>query len=276
MTSFNRFSKSAIAVIGAAVMVMGAMSEPAQAFNFSQGDLVLAIYGNRTAGEGKEVLVNLSDLTPTGLGGPLGNMDTLANNASQTYTFDLSAYLNAPGVIDSNPNTPDYPVRYTVMGTQANPLTGGFTGLAGSGTNLTGTVQSANSSFPNGLVNWAGNVNDTNAPNLIPGQNGAVVGFTDTNSHSTRTGAPERLFDAYTAPMAANLGQLLHLIASDTELIDDPVLFRGQALLSANGIFQISGGQLAAVPVPAAAILFGSGLIGLVGIARRNFASRAA
>lgn len=274
MTSFNRFSKSAIAVIGAAVMVMGAMSESAQAFNFSQGDLILAIYGNRTAGEGKEVLVNLSDLTPTGHGGPIGNMDALTN-PSQTYTFDLSAYLNTPGVIDINPTSPDYPVRYTVMGTQSNPLTGGFTGLAGSGTNLTGTIQSGNTAFPNGLVNWAGNVNDTNAANLIPGQNGAVVGFTDSNSHSTRTGAAERLFNAYTDPMAANLGQLLHLIASDTELVDDAVLFRGQALLSANGIFQISGGQLAAVPVPAAVILFGSGLIGLVGIARRNFASLA-
>ena len=275
MMSRNRFSKSAIAVIGAAVMVMGAMSESAQAFNFSQGDLILAIYGNRTAGEGKEVLVNLSDLTPVGGSGPIGNMDALTN-ASQTYTFDLSAYLNTPGVIDTNPTSPDYPVRYTVMGTQANPLTGGFTGLAGSGINLTGTVQGGNSAFPNGLVNWAGNVNDVNAPNLIPGQNGAVVGFTDSNSHSTRTGAAERLFNAYTDPMAANLGQLLHLIASDTELIDDAVLFRGQALLSANGIFTISGGQLAEVPVPAAVILFGSGLIGLVGIARRNFASLAA
>lgn len=275
MMSRNRFSKSAIAVIGAAVMVMGAMSESAQAFNFSQGDLILAIYGNRTAGEGKEVLVNLSDLTPVGGSGPIGNMDALTN-ASQTYTFDLSAYLNTPGVIDTNPASPDYPVRYTVMGTQANPLTGGFTGLAGSGINLTGTVQGGNSAFPNGLVNWAGNVNDVNAPNLIPGQNGAVVGFTDSNSHSTRTGAAERLFNAYTDPMAANLGQLLHLIASDTELIDDAVLFRGQALLSANGIFTISGGQLAEVPVPAAVILFGSGLIGLVGIARRNFASLAA
>ncbi len=275
MMALNRFSKSAIAVIGAAAMVVGAMSEPAQAFNFGQGDLILAIYGNRTAGEGKEVLVNLSDLTPTGQSGPIGNMDALTN-PSQTYTFDLSAYLNTPGVIDTNPSDPAYPVRYTVMGTQANPLTGGFTGLGGSNVNLTGTVQSGNSAFPNGLVNWAGNVNDTNAPNLIPGQNGAVVDFTNTNSHSTRTGAAERLFNSYTAPMAANLGQLLHLIASDTELIDDPVVFRGQALLSANGIFMISGGELAPVPVPAAAILFGSGLIGLVGVARRNFASRVA
>ncbi len=96
---------------------------------------------------------------------------------------------------------------------------------------------------------------------------------TGAKPHAVR--AAERLFNAYTDPMAANLGQLLHLIASDTELVDDAVLFRGQALLSANGIFQISGGQLAAVPVPAAVILFGSGLIGLVGIARRNFASLA-
>ena len=52
--------------------------------------------------------------------------------------------------------------------------------------------------------------------------------------------------------------------------MDDPLIGMGQAKLFANGTFQITGGTLAAVPVPAAMVLFGSGLIGLVGIARRN------
>jgi hypothetical protein len=47
----------------------------------------------------------------------------------------------------------------------------------------------------------------------------------------------------------------------------------GQAVLSAGGQLSICGGagcSVAPVPVPAAVVLFGSGLIGLVGIARRK------
>jgi hypothetical protein len=69
--------------------------------------------------------------------------------------------------------------------------------------------------------------------------------------------------------MAANLEQLLNIIVVDSEL-EGPALAEGQAMLFANGIFQITGGTLAAVPVPAAVVLFGTGVIGLVGIARRN------
>jgi hypothetical protein len=268
MKSVNQLSKTAMS-LGIAIIAMATMDQPAQAFNFQQGDLILAVYGNRTPGEGKEVLINLSDLTPTGQPGPIGNMDVLTNPA-QTYTFDLSAYVNAPGVVDTNPADPAYPVRYTVMGFQPDAGTGGFTGLAGSSTNLTGTVQASIGNFPNGLAGWSGNVNDGNAPNLIMGQNGAVLDFTNTNSHSSRTGVAERLFNAFSVPMASNFDQLLHLIAGDSELVDNPVVFRGQALLASNGTFQITGGMLAPIPVPAAVVLFGSGLIGLIGIARRN------
>ena len=262
--------KQKVAVFaGTALMLVAGMSQSAEAFNFGQGDLILAIYGNRTSGEGKEVLINLSDLTPTGFGSPIGDMNALTNPV-QTYTFDLSAYLNAPGVIDNNPASPAYPVRYTVMGYQADAGTGGYASKAGSSTNLAGQVQAGIGSFPNGLNGWAGIVNDGNAPNLISGQNGAVVDFTNANSHSTRTGTAEKLFGAFTVNMAANLDQLLYIIKGDSELVDDPLIGMGQAKLFANGTFQITGGTLAAVPVPAAMVLFGSGLIGLVGIARRN------
>jgi hypothetical protein len=126
------------------------------------------------------------------------------------------------------------------------------------------------------LNSWSGNVNDTTAPNLVTGQNGAVVDFTSTISHSTRTGAAERLFNGFDTVMAANLDQLLYIVKGDTELIDDPLMGMGQAMLFADGTFQITGGQLAAIPVPAAVVLFGTGLIGLVGMARRNLLSRMA
>jgi hypothetical protein len=269
MKAMKRMKKAVMALAGAVVMVTGVLNQPVLAFNFQQGDLILAIYGNRTVGEGKEALINLSDLTPVGGVGPVGDMNALTN-PSQTYTFDLSAYLSAAGVIDTNPATPDFPVRYTVMGFLDEGVTGGISIKAGSSTNLAGSVQGAIGNTGVGLNSWSGNVNDTNAPNLISGQNGAVVSFDSANSHSTRTGTAERLFGGFNTAMAANLDQLLYLVKGDTELIDDPLMGMGQARLFADGTFQITGGQLAAVPVPTAVILFGSGLIGLVGMARRN------
>ena len=273
MKSMNRVKKAVLVLAGAAVMVTGALGQPAQAFNFQQGDLFLAIYGNRTSGEGTEALINLTDFTGTNTG---PNMNALVSNPGATFTFDLSAYLNAAGVIDTNPASPDYPVRYTVVGIQADPNTGGSSIYAGSSFDLVGTVQGAIGNAQTGLSNYINAVNDTNSPNLITGQNGAILPFNNANAFSQRTGLAEAIFGSFDKRMAANLDGLLTIIKGDTELIDDPLLARGQAMLSANGQFQITGGQLAPIPVPAAVVLFGSGLIGLVGIARRNLFRQAA
>jgi hypothetical protein len=273
MKSMNRMKKAVLALAGAAVLVTGGLSQPAQAFNFQQGDLFLAIYGNRTSGEGTEALINLTDFTGANTG---PNMNTLATNPGATFTFDLSAYLNAAGIIDTNPASPQWPVRFTVVGIQADPNSGGSSIYAGSSSNLVGTVQGAIGNAQTGLSNYINGATDTNSPNLIQGQNGAILPFNNANAFSQRTGTAERIFGSFNSPMAANLDQLLYIVKGDTELIDDPLLARGQAMLSANGLFQITGGQLAAIPVPAAVVLFGTGLIGLVGMARRNLFRQAA
>lgn len=274
MKSMNRMKKAVLALAGAAVMVTGVMSQSAQAANFQQGDLILAIYGNRTAGEGTEAIINLTDLLGTNSG---PSMNVLSNTPGTTYTFNLSAYLNAAGIIDLNPANPAYPVRYTILGYQDDISTGGASSLGGTSlSNQVGTVHGAIGNFLTGMINWSGALTDANAPNLIDGQNGAVLAFNNGNSPSTRTGAAERLFNAFNVVMAANLDQLLYLVQGDSELVDNPLLGKGQARLFADGTFQISGGQLAAIPVPAAVVLFGSGLIGLAGMARRNLFRQAA
>ncbi len=274
MKSMNRMKKAVLALAGAAIMVTGALSQPAQAANFQQGDLILAIYGNRTAGEGTEAIINLTDLLGTNSG---PSMNVLSSNPGTTYTFNLSAYLNAAGIIDLNPASPAYPVRYTILGYQDDINTGGASSLGGTSlSNQVGTVHPAIGNFLVGMINWSGALTDANAPNLITGQNGAVLAFTNANSPSTRTGTAERLFNAFNVAMAANLDQLLYLVQGDSELVDSPLLGKGQARLFADGTFQISGGQLAAIPVPAAVVLFGSGLIGLAGMARRNLFRQAA
>lgn len=261
MKSMNRVKKAVLALAGAAVMVTGAMSQSAQAFTVTEGDLVLVMYGNRTSGEGTEALINLTSLT--GL-----DMHQLTTGTTTT-TVDVSAYLNAAGIRDLNPASPAYPVRYSVLGYQADALTGGFSVKAGSSTNLNGGPGGSVGNTANIFDNWANLVTDGNAPNLIPGQNGAVVSFGFAQSYTNRFGTAERMASGFSASMAANLDQLLYIVKGDSET-GDPLMGMGQAMLSANGVFQITGGQLAAVPVPAAVVLFGSGLIGLVGMARRN------
>ena len=266
--------KKKIAILAStALMLVAGMGQSAEAFNFGQGDLILAIYGNRTSGEGTEAIINLTNLTAPNSG---PNMNALSNPA-QTYTFNLSAYLNAAGIIDNNPATPDYPLRYTVMGYQADSGTGGFSSLGGTSlSNQVGTIHGAVGNFANGMNSWSGAVNATPPSDLIPGQNGAVVAFNNANSPSTRTGTAEKLFNSFNVAMAGNLDQLLNLVQGDSELVDNPLLGKGQAMLFANGNFQITGGQLAPIPVPAAVVLFGTGVIGLVGIARRKLFGQAA
>ncbi|NWF71608.1 MAG: VPLPA-CTERM sorting domain-containing protein [Nitrospirae bacterium] len=267
--------KKMTVLTGAALMLVAGMGQSAEAFNFQQGDLILAIYGNRTPTEGTEAIINLTDLTAPGSG---PSMNVLSSTPATTYQFDLSAYLSAAGIIDNNPATPDYPLRYTVMGYQADGSTGGFSSLGGTSlSNQVGTVHGSVGSFAVGMQNWSGAATDANMPNLTPpGQNGSVIAFDNPNSASARTFTTERLFNSFNVVMAGNLDQLLYLVQGDSELIDDPLLGKGQALLTANGNFQITGGELAPVPVPAAAVLFGTGLIGLVGIARRKLFGQAA
>src|SRR5262245_44649140 len=256
MKLMNRVTRSAV-LAGAALLVTGALIQPALALNFQQDDLVVAIYNGS-----KEAVINLSDLTPVGGSGPAGSMDSIISSAPPLH-FNLSQFLSAPGV-NENPSL----TSFTVMGFRQNPIT--FETLYHAGTQHAPGFEASNpTAYVVALNGYSGGVSDLNTPNSF-GVNGAIIDKGTTNSFTGRMGNASLLAGGFSPPqvMAAGLGNLLNIISGDPDL-GGPVTLFGQAQLFANGDFVI-GGNLAPVPLPAAAVLFASGLIGLVGIARRK------
>ena len=98
------------------------------------------------------------------------------------------------------------------------------------------------------------------------------MGKNDNGSFTKTFGIDGSFNAAFTVPQQLNAGQLGTIIMSDpnagvgaASLIGD----MGQAILSADGTIFSIGSSVAPVPVPAAGILFATGLLGLVGLARR-------
>jgi len=210
----------------------------AHALQFSQGDAVLAVYGN-----GTEYLANL---------GTISNLET--NGAS----LNLSSILSSVG--GSNP------IQYTIFGF-SDPNTILF-GDASAGSTFTtsqknsipvGSVVGSFQGYSGGLFNAA----DTR--NLFP-QADALSFTTNLNPDASNTlgGA---IPSAH--PAVAGINHILYLLnANDPGTGIVGLSQVATALLnSSNGSFVVT---VSAVPVPAAVVLFATGVIGLVGLARRR------
>jgi hypothetical protein len=130
------------------------------------------------------------------------------------------------------------------------------------------------------IQGWNGLLNTSTGS--TPAGPGAQVFLSSTDpaafTNNTNFGSGGTLGNSWNAGgMQGSLGDLLSLLegrarneAGQTNVISDA----GRAILLASGQLSICGGagcSVSAVPLPAAVVLFGSGLIGLVVIARRKF-----
>lgn len=225
----------------AVVTAVSGMAGQAQAFTFGEGDLVLAIYGNST-----EALYNL------------GNANTiLAPGGAGISNLDVSAGLAAASVGTGT-------VRYTVFGhdTTVGSLYAG-TSFAQSAINpnlFASTVQFEASLNMSTQANFAGNtISRSDARSFT----------SNLNQAGTAT-----MGGTWPVTMQGNLDQIINIMQGDVNT--NTFTQVGRVLLTAGGLLTVGNPGPSAVPLPAGVVLFGTGLIGLVGIARRSFNRMAA
>jgi hypothetical protein len=228
---------SALAVATAVAGLTG----QAQAFLFGEGDMVLAIYGNNT-----EALYNL---------GQAGTR--LANGAS--FNLDVSSGLTTAQVGTNS-------VKYTVFEWDLGS-TGGqiLAATAFSPAQITGTVGPFTNQF-NPSINMSSQLNFA----------GNTISKSDPLSFSNQlnTSGAGKFEGAWPVAMQGTLDQVLNVMRGDVDTSTFSQV--GRVLLSSTGLLTIGNPGPTPVPLPAGVVLFGTGLIGLIGIARRSFNRKAA
>lgn len=227
-------------IMGAAVLAgVTALAGPAQAFQFDEGDTVLAIWGN-----GTEALYNLSDQPSFGYG-------------AAPQQLNVAAGLTAAGGAS--------PIRFSLFSSDANA------GTLTTGTSRPNTQLADPSLLFSQVANWAplssfagdtilaANENSfTSRIGLIGGADSARVlnGTWDGDVFGTFEDLPNgsNVLQVFGFQLGTAPSVIGHLRMSQAGLVEwqrDP----------------FGGGP--PVPVPAAVWLFGTGLIGLAGLARR-------
>ena len=248
---FMRRKAGIVAAAFAAIIGSGGFA-PAGAYTFNSGDLVLAIYGNDTEyyrnlgsaaslladGANTTVDLSLSTLNPlTAVGGPELVQWTLVRNtfgagipAAQTFN-NYASKLTAQETLDSGNN-------YSVA--QANGA----------------------------ITSWQSTIGQ--APGL-PAGNEVLLPKTDPASFTTQMGIGGMLNGSFPGILEGELGLFMTILEGTVRgnVLSDV----GGALLEANGRLQVCGGAgctVAPIPIPAAAVLFATGITALIGLARRQ------
>lgn len=226
----TKLKRTVLAVIMAAATAVAGAAGEARAFSFDNGDLVLAIYGNNT-----EALINL------------GQTSTLFAGTNP-INFDVSAAL-ALAQVGTNA------VSYTLFQHDFTNF------LIHAATGANPSTINPNLLGPN--VQFAASIGMSS----LGGFTGDTIAKADSKSFSSNLNqdGAGNFGGTWPTAMQGSLGQLVSILSADVNT--NALSQVSTALLAGNGMLTLN---VAAVPLPAAVVLFGSGLVGLIGIARRS------
>jgi hypothetical protein len=249
---FTPFTRTVTATAFAVATVVAGVAGQAQAFTFSNGDLVLAIYGNST--ESVYDLGTASTILTSG-GAGISN---------QNVSLGLSAVQN------SGTGT----VKYTLFQFDGGFSTGGGV-IAGTSKPLA-SIDTNSTNFVNQFnpaAAWSGQLGNSSVQTQFTnlGDGGFSISKTGTMSFSSNLNDPagtDTMKGAWPVAMSGTLNTVLNLIQGDVDAGTTSQV--GRALLTSAGFLTVGNPGPSAVPLPAGVVLFGTGLIGLVGIARRS------
>lgn len=227
--------------VAAAAAVVGAPSN-ALALGFNVGDLGFFVFGgNDQRYESFGANSALSTLEGTSL-----------------TTRDISGSLTSLSV-----GVPaGLGLSYSILGTSGSDFY-----LSSTATTITTTM--INNSDPNSaagnFLGWAGQ--HAAQTGGVLANNPSITAASAAHSYTSFLGTDGSIVGAMNFSTQGSLGQLLNIFRVNVDGEPQTYVRVATALLGTNGQFTITP---SAVPIPAAVYLFGTGLVALVGIARRS------